>query len=140
MTHRRVRMRAAVRQSFAASSRFAALAEITLWQAKVDAETLPVYGVSTPTETKDHDAQNSAERVITVLVAIKRRGLDELEDVLDDDSDHVERMVLAALATLGVDAELERTNVTIDGSADRRVGTLSMSFRAFTQTPEPLTT
>ena len=138
MSHRRAGIRAVVRSALAAAPRFASFKEVTLWQAKVDAETLPIYGVATPSETKDHDAQNSAERVITVIVAIKRRGLDELEDLLDDNSDAVEALALSALRGAGIEAQLDRTDVTIEGAADKRVGTLTQTFRAFVQTDEPL--
>lgn len=140
MTHRRIFIRAVLRLALGVAPRLSAMTEVSLWQAKIDADTLPVYGITTPTEAKDSDAQNSAERAITVLVAIKRRGLDELEDTLDEDSDHVEALVIGALRTEGIDARLDRTDVSIDGSADRRVGTLSMTFQAFVQTTEPLTT
>lgn len=139
MTHRRARLRAALKTAFEVAPRFDGFELISAWASSVDPDSLPVLGVATPSETKDQDAHHSAERTITTVVVIKRRGGEDIEDILDGDSDHVERMVLGTLRTLNIDALLDRSDVAVDGSADKRIGTLTMTFRAFIQTPEPLT-
>lgn len=139
MTHRRAEIRASLRSALQFAPRFNAFEVISAWASSIDARSLPVLGVATPTETKDQDAHRSAERTVMAVVVIKRRGGEDIDDVLDEDSDHVEAIVLGDLRQSGLDAELDRTDVAVDGSADRRIGTLTMTFRAFVQTPEPLT-
>ena len=139
MKHRRASIRAALRLALSVAPRFAEFEIIPAWTSSVDARSLPVLGIATPSETKDQDTHQAAERAITIIVVLKRLGGEDIDDVLDDDSDHVEGMVLATLRTLGIDAQLDRTDVSADGSADRRIGTLTMTFRAFVQTPDPLT-
>jgi len=139
MTHRRASIRAAVQTALWSAPHFAGFERISAWASSVDAESLPVIGVATPSEAKVQDAHRSAERTITTIVVLKRRGGDDIEDILDEDSDLVEHLVLGAVRTLDMDIEMDRADVTVDGSAEKRIGTLTMSFRAFVQTPEPLT-
>lgn len=139
MSHRRAKIRAALRLALRVDPYFAGVEVMSAWSTNVDAETLPVLGVATPRESKDQDAQNSAERATTAIVVLKRLGGEDIEDVLDIDSDHVEVLVLGVIRTMGLDAMLDQTDIGIDGAAERRVGTLTMTFRAFAQTPEPLT-
>ena len=129
--HYRAVYRSLVRAAMLASSEFGAFNARSAWAQKIDPEELPVFGVATPRETKDLDSQDNSTRSTQVIVVLKRLGGDDLEDVLDLDSEAVERIVLTALLT---DPErmvtLTDTEVTIDGSGAQRVGTLQMTFRA----------
>ncbi|MBJ2150635.1 hypothetical protein [Paracoccus sp. IB05] len=139
MTHYRSQIRAALKLALQVNSHFAGFTLKSAWAQNIDAETLPVMGVATPRETKDQDALDSAERGITAIIVLKRLGGDDLEEVLDDDSVPVENLGLATLRTLSFGAVLESTDIDIAGSAEQRIGTLTMVFRVVLSTPEPLT-
>lgn len=129
--HYRAVYRSAVRAALLASPEFGAFNARSAWAQKIDPEELPVFGVATPRESKDLEGHGTSARSTQLIVVLKRLGGDDLEDVLDIDSEAVERIVLAALLT---DPErmvtLTDTEVTIDGSGAQRVGTLQMTFRA----------
>lgn len=139
MTHYRSVLRRNLRLALSLDAHFAGVEVISAWSQNVDADSLPVAGVATPTETKDQDALDSASRTTTVIVVLKRRGGSDIEETLDIDSVHVERVALAALRTLGFGADLDSTDIAIDGASEQLIGTLTMTFRADHHTPEPLT-
>ena len=139
MTHYRSQIRAAIKLAITVSPLFPGITLQSAWAQNVDAASLPVIGVATPRENKDQETLVSADRVVTAIVVLKRLGGDDLEDALDIDSIHVEAVALAAIRTLGFGAQLDSTDIEIGGSAEQRVGSLTMAFRAILQTPEPLT-
>lgn len=139
MTHPRAEFRADVRTALLAEARFAAFTLLSAWAQNIDAELLPVMAVATPREGKSLTGHAEAQRVTSLVVVIKRAGGDDLEDVLDDDSDAAEIAVLAALDSANQEAVLETTETRLDGDGSRRVGTLTMTFRVTTWTVDPLT-
>ena len=129
--HYRAIYRSLVRAAMLASPEFGAFNARSAWAQKIDPEELPVFGVATPRETKDLEGHGTSTRSTHVIVVLKRLGGDDLEDVLDLDSEAVERIVLTAmLADPERMVALTDTEVTIDGSGAQRVGTLQMTFRA----------
>lgn len=139
MTHPRAEFRADVRTALLAAPRFAGFTLLSAWAQNIDAEALPVMAVATPREDKTLTGHTEAQRVTSVVVVIKRLGDDDLEDFLDDDSDAAEIAVLAALDGANQEAVLQSTETRLDGAGDRRVGTLTMTFRVTTWTVDPLT-
>ncbi|WP_376872378.1 hypothetical protein [Albirhodobacter sp. R86504] len=128
--HYRATFRETVRVAMMMSAEFSAFNQRSAWAQTIDASELPVFGVATPRETKVLDAQDVSTRSTQLIVVLKRLGGDDLEDVLDFDSEAVERIVLTALlADPQRMASLSDTEVTIDGSGAQRVGTLQMTFR-----------
>ncbi|TYB83967.1 hypothetical protein [Oceaniovalibus sp. ACAM 378] len=138
MSHYRSEYRTAVRTALKASSEFAEFTIMSAWAQKIDAETLPVMGVATPREGKQRDSLESSARETTVIVALKRQGGEDIEDVLDDDSAVIERLVLSALEADGQDCQLVDTEIDLDGGGARRVGTLIMRFTVAAWLAEPL--
>lgn len=137
MTHYRTDLRTAARAAIAGSARFADFTQVKLWSKSIDYKTLPVFAVGTPNETCLRDGLDQTARTTRIIVAIKRLGGDELEDVLDEDSAEVERAVMAAFPPGAVD--LTETALAEDSSGEQRVGTLTMTFAAPTWQSDPLT-
>ena len=138
MTHYRTAMRAGLRAALAAHPVFGGLRQMSAWAQDIDAESLPILSVVTPREVKDLDAFDRALRETTLVVIVKRLGADTLEDQLDEDSAGLERACLATLETLAVEAELQSTDVQLDGKGEQRLGTLIMTFRVRQWLPDPL--
>lgn len=139
MPHYRAGYRAAVRAAMAGSAQFDGFTVMSAWAQNIDADTLPVFGVATPHEGKQREAEDSSARDTTVKVAVKRTGGDDLEDVLDDDSAIVEQLVLAVLDTDDAPCLLTDTQIELDGGGARRIGTLIMNFTVTAWLAEPLT-
>jgi len=139
VTHPRAAFRTAVRAALVADPRFAGFTLLSAWSQNIDAEALPVMAVATPREDKSLTGHTEAQRVTSLAVVIKRMGDDDIEDDLDDDSDAAEIAVLAALDGEHQQAVLQSTETRLDGSGDRRVGTLTMTFQVTTWTVDPLT-
>jgi hypothetical protein len=138
VTHYRSAIRAGLRAALAADPTYGAVRQISAWSQNVDAASLPIIGVVTPKEIKDLDGLKTSERETTLLVVLKRIGGEDLEDQLDDDSAAIEIVALTALSGMDLGAELMATDLTLDGSGERRVGTLTMTFRLRQWLPEPL--
>jgi hypothetical protein len=139
VTHPRAEFRAAARAALQVDARFAAFTMLSAWAQNIDSEDLPVMAVATPREDKTLTGHAEAQRVTSLVVVVKRLGDDDLEDILDDDSDAVEIAVLGALDGANQEAVLQSAETRLDGAGERRVGTLTMTFRITTWTVDPLT-
>lgn len=129
MSHYRSEYRAAVRQALAAHERFADCEVLPVWPGTVDAASLPVIGVLTPQEKSTPDTQTSTTRGTMMQVALRRLGLDDVEDRLDADSEVIEAIVLATLRSNSRGCVLEDTSIVSHSESRQNVGTLVMSFR-----------
>lgn len=137
MTHYRSQIRASIRLTLQMLPHFSGFSHRSAWAQNVDVASLPVIAVATPRESKEQSAFDMADRNVTAVVVIKRLGGDALEDELDLDSVHLEAAVLQTMQTLNFGGQLESTEIDLSGSAEQRVGTLTMAFRVFVSTPEP---
>lgn len=140
MTHYRTAFRNAARAALAADPHFAGVTILKVWPGSVDAATLPVIGVLTPQEPSQRDAQRTVTRRTLMQVALRRKGGEEIEDRLDEDSARIEAVILAALRTSEVRAVLEETSIVSHSQSRAYVGTLIMSFRLQSWQPEPTLT
>lgn len=108
--------------------------EVPLWHS-VDADTLPVFAVATPREDPDRDALRSTKRVVMLRVEIKMLGSsDAIEAQVDDLAPLVETRICASLETAGFGTYLDTLETPCDGSGERVVGSLIMTFRAHYRT------
>lgn len=128
MTHYRAEYRAVTRDALSASERFQEFQEKSAWAQNIDPEALPIFGVATPRETSSREGGGTVHRVTTVLVALKRQGGDDLEDILDGDSLEVERILLGVLEPCSHIVALGATDTSINGEGSQRIGTLLMEF------------
>lgn len=135
MSHYRSDFRNQVRETLAANPRFTGFTVMRVWPGTIDAATLPVIGVLTPQERSTPDSQRTTSRGTLLQLVLRRIGHDEVEDVLDADSEVVEAVVIAALRRPDRNCVLEDTSVVSNGDAHAFVGTLVMSFRVTTWRP-----
>lgn len=138
MTHYRTEYRAALLAALQVDPVFADFTTLSAWVRDIDAQTLPVLAVATPREVKDRDALETSQRDTTVMVVVKIKGGDDLEQVLDDLSMRVEQLAIPALETAARPCFLTDTEVVVDGGGERRVGTLTMKFLVTAWLAEPL--
>jgi hypothetical protein len=133
VTHPRAEIRAALRAGFAVAPGLAGVAILTGWVFPKDSEDLPALTVVTPRERVDASTGSSVDRLVEIVVVLKARGGDEIEDRLDDLSEVIEAEVIAALA--GLEPEpvlygLSTVDMQVEAEANKRVGTLEMRFEA----------
>lgn len=140
MSHWRSDYRTSVRAALAARPRFASFRIMKIWPGSIDDASLPVIGVLTPTEPVARDSQKSATRRTLLQVALRRIGGEDVEDILDADSDEIEAVVLAALRTPARRAQLEELTIVSNSLSEAYVGTLVMSFRIQSFRSEPVLT
>lgn len=129
MSHYRSEFRAEVRAALAVHARFAGITIMRVWPGSVDTATLPVLGVLTPQERSTPDTQKTTSRGTLMQIALRRLGGDEVEDVLDEDSDAIEAVVISTLRRPDRNCVLEDTSIVSNSEGHSFVGTLVMSFR-----------
>lgn len=137
MPHYRGEIRADVRAALQSSARFASFGHVRLWSKSLDFKALPVIAVGIPREGCERTGLEQTTRQTTIIVAIKRLGGDDLEDLLDEDSAEIERVIMAVLGSNKMD--LTDTSLAEDGAGEQRVGTLTMTFVVSTYQSDPLT-
>lgn len=129
MSHYRSEYRATARAALAAHPRFTDVTILKVWPGSVDDETLPVLGVLTPQEPCAADTHKSTTRRTLMQIALRRLGGDEVEDLLDEDSEIIEAIIIAALRRPDLRCVLEETSVVTGSQGYSFVGTLVMGFR-----------
>lgn len=129
MSHYRADYRSAVRDSLAAVTRFADFTVLSAWSENIDASTLPVMAVVTPSERSSPSTHGSFERGTLLQVILKRQGGDDIEDDLDDDAAAGEAAVLTAFAVRTLQCLLEEVTTVVNGEGSQRIGTVTLSFR-----------
>jgi hypothetical protein len=138
MTHYRSEYRAAARAALVDLSSLAEFKSMSAWSQNIDADTLPVFGVATPTESKERESHSSSMRSTNLVVVLKTLGGDDIEDELDVLSDSVEVAIITALGTASVDCDLQNTTTSVDGQGGSRIGTLSLQFTVITSLEDPV--
>ncbi|WP_243612931.1 hypothetical protein [Shimia aestuarii] len=141
MTHFRGRLRAAIRSALEAeSASFGGLTVLKSWGQDVDDKALPAAGVFTPSEPSRLSSTDDLYRETVLVIQLKREGGDDLEDLLDDDSDRIDGIVIGVLAEFPgeiIDSfHLANTTLEIEGAGAKRIGKLMMDFRVFRMTKE----
>lgn len=129
MSHWRSDYRKAARDSLSASERFSGIEILRSWAGGISDNTLPVIGVLTPSEQVSVSAQKQSERGTLMQIVLKREGGEDVEDILDDDSDEIEARITGALLSSGCACFLEAVSVVTNGDGRKRIGTLLMDFR-----------
>lgn len=136
MPHPRVSIRADVKTALAGLAGIAADEVTTIYRKDIDIEQLPEIMVLTPREQVARVAVDQVDRTIDVMVIIRRKGGDDLDDNLDNESDDIEAAVLPVLAGHGDDEELVEVTTQFDVTGSVRVGQLEMRFRLVRYTSE----
>lgn len=136
MPHPRVSIRADVKTALSGLAGIAADEVTTIYRKDIDIEQLPEIMVLTPREQVARVAVDQVDRTIDVMVIIRRKGGDDLDDNLDNESDDIEAAVLPVLAGHGDDEELVEVTTQFDVTGSVRVGQLEMRFRLVRYTSE----
>lgn len=138
MSHHRTELRALAREALMAHPAFAGFHAPKVWRGSIDAAGLPVVGVLTPQDTSRMESFTSTERKTLLQVALRRGGGDDVEDILDQDSELIEAIILRALRGPNRFCFLRETSLVSNTDASRNVGTLVMTFEIATLRPEAL--
>ncbi len=136
MSHYRSDIRALARTVLTAHPRFAGFTAPKVWPGAIDADSLPVIGVLTPQDTSRMESFTSTERKTLMQVAVRRKGGEDVEDILDEDSELIEAIVLAAIRGQNRFCFLRETSVVSNTDGGRNVGTLVMTFETSIVRPE----
>lgn len=129
MPHYRIEYRNAARLALMGHPRFFEFTAPKVWVGAIDFQSLPIMGILTPQESSQRDSHSSTKRGTLLQVAVRRAGGEDIEDVLDDDSDIIEALVVDALQSRSVGCLLEDTSLVTNTNAEMNVGTLVMNFR-----------
>ncbi|MGH1447430.1 MAG: hypothetical protein ACRBBO_15455 [Cognatishimia sp.] len=128
MTVKNKPIRDGVRQAIKDSTRFSDFGQVGIWDKKVNAEDLPAFGVGVPRWSPELDHSfNNSEITTTVIVVVKRVAGD-LEDLTDEDSDEIQRLVCDLLDTDEQEVSLQECTYQEDTGGEKPVATLSMMF------------
>lgn len=136
MAHYRAEARSLARMALIAHPRFADFTAPRVWPGTLDAESLPVIGVLTPQDTSRMESFTSTERKTMLQVAVRRRGAENVEDILDEDSDVIEAVVLGALRAENRFCFLRDTSLVSNTDGTRNIGTLVLTFEFTSIRPE----
>ena len=136
MSHYRSDIRTLARAALLAHPRFDDFTSPKVWPGAVDVDSLPVIGVLTPQDSSRMESFTSTERKTLMQVAVRRAGGDDVEDALDDDSELIEAIILAAIRVENRFCFLRETSVVSNTDGSRNIGTLVMTFEVTTIRPE----
>jgi len=136
MAHPRVEIRADVKAALATLSGINATEIQTIFRKEIDIDQLPEITVLTPRERVTRTAVDMVDRVVDVVVAVRRKGGDTLDDDLDNESDDIEAAVLPVLEAHGDDVELVEVTTQFGAKGATRVGQLELRFRLVRYTAE----
>lgn len=120
--------RAQVKAALDAAPFFAGYTAAWAWSQTLDAKELPIYAVATPQERQDRVTQDSAKCELTLIVILKLKGGEDIEDEMDEAGDATEALIVETLRTPHIQCDLTTTTTKIDGSGEQRVGTLDLVF------------
>ena len=137
MSHPRSIARAAVRAALEGSGDLTGVTVFRSWQQAMSSDALPAIGVITPRETSDGLTGDEMSRTMTLVVAYRDEGGDDLEDSLDDVSAVIEPLVLNVLSGSELYG-LDSTDIEISGEGERPTGLLTLTFSATRYAPEGL--
>mgnify|MGYP000997319038 CR=1 FL=1 len=128
MAHYRSEFRVAVREALAAHSRFSGFTVLPVWRGVIDDQTLPVIGVLTPSDRRERPSRSGVTCRTLLQVAVRRSGGEDIEDLLDLDSEVVEAVVTQALLKMQQGCFLENTSLATNTDGRQNVGTMVMDF------------
>lgn len=137
--HHRSQIRLAAKLALQHCAHFDGLALRSAWASNVSLDALPLMALLTPQERVTHHTTHTTDREVDLIFLIRRTGGEDLEDQLDLDSLHAETTITAALRTQGFGVSLQSTEISIDQSGERRIGSLDLKFEVLLTAPEPLT-
>lgn len=121
--------RKAVRDAFDAAPEFAGYTFKRVWVRGVSSSELPAWTVMTPDEDVRSETMDQERRTSEVTVVLKRAGGDDLDDVLDDDAELIERVMAEALGALDIlDAQPTRIRPEMTGEGGETIGQVAVSF------------
>jgi len=132
----RKQLRDAVRAAVALDATLSGHA-LAPWGQDLDEGTLAGLGVFTPREVKRREAAGQFARQTDIVILIKRRGGDTLEDDLDTDVVAAESVALTALDSLVDDIEAVQIETDIPGRGKQRLGQIALTLRAVQLTSAP---
>lgn len=133
----RTAIRQATRDALASASRFRGFTEILGWSQSVDADTLPVYGFSTPREVSGATDYDAHQRRVELKCKFVRMAEDDIEDQIDLDADAAETAILPVMRAAYLNAEVVQTESLVSGEGKMRVGTVEITFSILLHTDMP---
>lgn len=133
--HYRSAYRSTALAALTADPRFADFTAPKVWPGATDADSLPIIGVLTPQERTRIETLSSTERTTLLQVAIRRAGGDDVEELLDIDSLHVEAILMATLTAGNQWCFPRETSLVSNTDGIRNVGTLVMGFEITSMRP-----
>lgn len=141
MSHFRSDLRADLRAALEASARFAGFETLRAIPSNVDPGNFPYFVVRTPVARHQFAARDTVARETEIMISIRRRGGDDLEDDLDLDADAVEAAVFPVLeaSSSQINYSLSRAEFDIVVAGDKREGRLNMVFSVQRYTDETYT-
>ena len=129
MTLKNKEFRDTVRAAIKAHDRFSDFGSFKLWEKRVDSSDLPAISLGVPRWGLDpNHSLDTSERVATLVVAVKRCGGDELEDLGEEDAKALEDIVLGALDDEAHEVTPQEASYQEDVGGQQAVSTLSMMF------------
>jgi molecular chaperone DnaK (HSP70) len=130
MTHYRSDLRVEAKAILRANALFESATEV-LSSAKVDADTVPCWSVSTPSEDREDLTRKQFRADINLVVAVSIKGsAATIEDLLDDHSETIETLLIEGLkSNTGVQSVLlRRTEIKTGPEAAQIIGSVMMLF------------
>lgn len=128
MANHRTDLRNAAWNALRVAVRMRDMVFIKAWAQGIDEETLPAWTVATPREQSGAAAKDTLRRDVMLSVIVKRTGGDDIEDQLDLDSAAIEAAVLPVILPLCLHAEIDQTDMKMQGQGERRVGVVEVRF------------
>lgn len=128
MAHHRTDLRQAAVLALADDARIGRYTFVKAWVMAADDQMQPVWTVATPREQSGSAAKDTLSRVVSLVVALKRSGGEDIEDDLDLDAAAIEAAVWPAIEPLCLHAELDQTDTKLAGEGSRREGSVEVRF------------
>lgn len=128
MTVRNKIFRDDVRSAIKGAEHFADFSQLGIWDKGINSSALPAFGAGVPRWNTDlHHSHDSSERTCTLIVVVKRAG-GGLEDLADEDSAEIERLVCELLDSEDQEVSLQECTYQEDTGGEQTIATLSMMF------------
>ena len=125
--HYRKDLRNAAKAALASHADYSGHTHVSIFEKSLDHKSLPFIAVGTPRERRQTTSLSEQDAAIDLVFILKRKGGDDLEDLLDDESAVIEDLLIEALGGPG-QTQLNETLVAVDGAGESRVGSLTMTF------------
>ena len=128
MSGHRKALRDACRAALAVEQQIGGYTVLRTWSQNIDESVLPAWGVFTPRDAAGFVDKENLEHQVQVAVALRRVGLEDLEDTLDDDADRIIATVMPALDVAAFFVGAPTLEFTFGGEGTKRAGQVTVTF------------